>query len=227
MHRKKLISERSVTYKDRFPCFMGFYDYHTRSDDAFRGSDHEAQQYEWEFSVLLGMYRSLRPMYVLEIGTRKGGTLYEWIKSAPDGCTVISIDSDVNSIDAETVKTWEERDVSTHVIKTRSQDAFKEVQNLVPQLDFLFIDGGHGLHEVSSDFHLYGRMCRKNSLIALHDIVRDLRFPGIQVFALWEQIRSHGFVTQELISNSGEKGIGVIHVDRDMSALEERSQSQR
>jgi hypothetical protein len=44
-----------------------------------------------EFQELLKVYREIKPFYVVEIGSWKGGTLWHWLNEAPEGAHVVSI----------------------------------------------------------------------------------------------------------------------------------------
>jgi len=50
-------------------------------------------QNQSELAELIALYRDRKPKRTLEVGTYHGGTLYHWLRHAPRGATVVSVDS--------------------------------------------------------------------------------------------------------------------------------------
>ncbi len=60
-------------------------------------------------------------------------------------------------------------------------------------LDFLFIDAGHLLEDVSSDFYTYGKLVKSGGVIAIHDALKRPTYEEeIQVWKFVDELRSMG-----------------------------------
>jgi hypothetical protein len=174
-------------------------------------------QTETEFRELLQRYRALEPRSrVLEIGSLGGETLRHWIEGAGPGGTVISVDWRVPPSDARYTAhkfgqeiLWPQWASDARVNLTvfnadsTKSETIANVRNVVSQLDFLFIDGGHDYATVRADFFNYTPLVRPGGLIALHDI------QGIaDVARFWNEIK--GGCDWEECCHPGGWGIGLI-----------------
>jgi predicted O-methyltransferase YrrM len=179
----------------------------------------------WEFSQLLEIYRRLSPQRVLEIGSYRGGSLYQWLKHAPRGAKVITIDvpdSDAFKTLEEALQVssqwprWAPEGVEFHHLQCHSQDPSAKFRLLqfTDFLDFLFIDGNHSYPGVKMDFLTYGPLVRGGGVIVFHDILPNPRMPHLEVHRLWREIRQAGYATQELYVSpeQGAFGIGIVYV---------------
>lgn len=180
----------------------------------------QPDQYAVEFSELLLLYRTLKPKRVLEIGTRSGGTLWQWVGNAPEGALVLGVDLPIGpwdepgSIDYKAI--WNaakktDRCVMSIIGNSHHPLTVKAVRSILPEVDFLFIDGDHGERGAYMDYLTYGSMVRANGIIAFHDILHDPDNPGIEVYKVWELLKGDDSV--ELISAPGQtkRGIGVLY----------------
>ena len=135
-----------------------------------------------------------KPINILEIGTKFGGTFHIWNSINPDGMN-ISIDmSDGGQHGGISNEEMDKRDLwflerfdNCHFIRGNSHDEkicgemifkFKEhdfvnrsIDNKLPFLDFLFIDGDHSYEGVKQDFLNFEPLCKPKSIIAFHDII--------------------------------------------------------
>jgi predicted O-methyltransferase YrrM len=170
-------------------------------------------QREWEFARALELYVARRPARVLEIGTFHGGTLYHWLRLARPGTQIVSVDSYTAGVDnRERYPEWTPRGVTLTVIAGDSrQAATVEAARAHAPYDWIFIDAGHFLEEVTDDWRNYSPMCAPGGVVLLHDII-----PGhhdwLQVDQLWEQLQHEGALTQELTCQHDLDwgGIGVV-----------------
>ena len=181
-------------------------------------------QRSYEFLELVDIYKALKPMRVLEIGTQEGGTLYHWIRNAEKGCKVMVMDIFQNlpdSAEEELGKIWNEWagnkvELYIHSGKSQDQNAFYYAYNKLKEIDFLFIDGDHSYEGAKADFLNYGPMVRKGGVIAFHDLItpKHGRQNHIQICKVWDEIKEHGYKTQELYSMKDQDwgGIGVVYV---------------
>src|SRR3990172_13304780 len=111
---------------------------------------HTAQR-TWELMQLVNLYRGLEPTRVLEVGTEIGGTLWHWLQNATPPALVVSVD-DMASLNPEQRErlpgmwqVWCPEGVSLETITADSKDpgTIARVSSLLPEVDFLFIDGDH------------------------------------------------------------------------------------
>jgi predicted O-methyltransferase YrrM len=173
-------------------------------------------QWEREFEAALELYRRFEPMSVLEIGTYHGGTLYHWLQNAAPGALVVSLDSYSEGVDNRHLYgDWKPMGVDLEVLEgdSRRPGIFERIRRFGPY-DWIFIDAGHWLDEVTDDWNNYRPMCAPGGCILLHDILPpNADHPEIQVALLWAAIReTHR--TLEIIQNPTATwgGIGVVLV---------------
>jgi len=173
-------------------------------------------QHRWEFERLLDIYRSHKPLNVLEIGTYHGGTLYHWLQEAVAGCQIVSLDSYAVGVDNRHLyEGWRPQGVQLIAICGDSADPgiIESVRRDGPY-DFIFIDAGHYYSEVSADWQNYSPMADAGSIVAFHDILTNPLHPEIEVELLWREIQKLGYVTQELVASPEAVwgGIGVCYM---------------
>jgi hypothetical protein len=83
---------------------------------------------------------------------------------------------------------------------------------LVPEVDFLFIDGDHSYEGVKKDFEMYSPLVKSGGLIAFHDIVDTdlIRSAGHGVHIFWRQLKGK---KTEFCINGAWGGIGVLETE--------------
>lgn len=175
-------------------------------------------QHDTEFSALLDMYRARAPLRVLEVGTFHGGTLWHWIHHAAAGARVVSVDSYTAGVDNRGLFTeWATGagcDMRLIAGDSHAPATIAAAAAHAP-FDWIFIDAGHYLHEVSADWANYMPMCQPGGIVALHDILPPTRaHPEIEVAFLWQQIRDAGYTTREIIADPSADwgGIGIVEI---------------
>lgn len=174
-------------------------------------------QTESEFQELLAQFLALTPRSrALEIGSLGGETLWHWIQGVGRGGTVVSIDWRVPASDGRHAAhkhgqevLWPQWAADAGVNLTvlnadsRAGSTIATVRRLVPELDFLFVDGGHEHATVLADYANYSPLVRRGGLIALHDV------QGIaDVARAWSEIKE-GKRWAEICHPHGW-GIGLI-----------------
>ena len=110
-------------------------------------------QWQKEFEVLLQIYRWVCPSRVLEVGTYHGGTLYHWLDNSDEATTIVSVDSYAVGIDnRDQYDPWNVNGCDLVVIEGNShkRQTVAEVKKHGPY-DWVFIDAGHFLPEVTKD----------------------------------------------------------------------------
>ena len=202
--------------------FDGLYSLEGREGSQYRNPHlpvHTAQR-TWELMRLVSLYFDLQPLRVLEIGTEIGGTLWHWLQNAAAGTDVVSVD-DMASLPAEPKErlpgmwqSWCPDGVRLEKITGNSRDpeTIAIVAALLPQVDFLFIDGDHTYEGVRADWMNYGPLVRPGGLIAFHDLITPDFGKHVKVPQLWKEIQDAGYLTMNLFADPGENwgGIGVV-----------------
>lgn len=182
----------------------------------------QPDQYAAEFSALLAIYRERKPARVLEIGTRHGGTFMQWVKHAAPKAMIMGVDlpdgqwNESGPIDYKAI--WRLASARNICIMSLIGDShhhasIRAVMAILPEIDFLFIDGDHSEHGSYLDYVTYGALVRPGGVIALHDIVYDASHPDIEVHKVWRSICDSQYQIEELTSAEGQtnRGIGVVY----------------
>lgn len=169
------------------------------------------QQDEREFSEFLDLVRGAS---VIEIGSRAGNSLRSIARRMPKGSRVVSVDNCFDTSFAthsmepalrENLATLGGYDVHILVGDSRDPEIIAKARELGP-FDLCFIDGGHDLDTVTSDWKHYGHMAK---VVAFH----DLRMTSVRI--VWDALPEH-FRKKEIVY-SDRMGIGVVW--RDESAF--------
>ena len=163
-----------------------------------------------------------KPKIILEIGTKKGGTLFLWSRLMRADL-IISIDlyrgpygGGYSPKKKKFYKAFmANRNGKMVLIQGDSHD--KKIINKINKIlsgrkiDFLFIDGDHSYNGVESDYYNYQPFVSTGGLIAFHDIVENPSQPTIEVPRFWKKIRNN-FEYEEIIEEKDKQsmGIGVI-----------------
>lgn len=180
-----------------------------------------------EFLQLLELLREYAPRFLVEIGSRRGGTLFQLAKVCAPDATIISIDLEVSWVRARAhqhMGSGKQRMVCIRG-NSRSPKTIARVRSALRgnPLDCLFIDGDHSLSGVTADFENYSALVRRGGVIAFHDIVPDHKSRyGIETASYtggvpqyWQEIKAgHGGSADEFIEDPDQDGfgIGLIHV---------------
>ncbi|MBD1835583.1 class I SAM-dependent methyltransferase [Cyanobacteria bacterium FACHB-472] len=186
------------------------------------------KQVVFEIKELYELVKSHELKYVCEIGTYQGGTFYLWCKAATDNAMLISIDlpskTPLEPFSDKRIKFYhhfakdEQQQLHFLAADSHQQSTADKVASILGknQLDFLFIDGDHSYAGVKQDFELYKPLVRPGGMIAFHDLLPRKDCPGIEVYRLWNEIKSN-YRHQEIIAQDGSYanliGIGIIWID--------------
>lgn len=165
---------------------------------AHRAIELGAMQKQDELEDLLEILVEHPPRRVLEVGCFMGGTLFAWRQLGAD---VVAIDQVVH-------ERFRGHGARLIVADSHNPGTFFEVQQLIDDVDLLFIDGDHTLEGVVQDFDWYSSLVRPRGLVALHDICVSAD-PNVEVWKFWRQLRSAG--TRELVrAPKTWGGIGLL-----------------
>ena len=176
-----------------------------------------------EIKQLAEIIKRNNPKTIVEIGTKKGGTLFLWSR-VTSARKIISIDLPGGEFGGgyhpQKKKLYKhfviDKPTRMHLIQRDSHQ--EETFNLLREyldgnkIDFLFIDGDHTYNGVKQDFEMYSTLVNKNGIIAFHDIVPHFR-SSCQVDKFWEEIKGQ-FKYKEIIDepNQTSMGIGLLFV---------------
>ena len=187
-------------------------------------TNHGAVQRTWEIMNLVREVERLRPMRIMEIGTKEGGTLFCWAQVLLGQARLISVDlpggnfgggygeDDIKRFEGflqrdqrlECLRQDSHLNETLHAIRARLAGNF---------LDFLFIDGDHTYAGVKADFEMYAPLVRSGGLIAFHDILNNPKMPDSQVHHFWNEVK-HRYAHREFIDDARTEqqgmGIGVL-----------------
>ena len=194
------------------------------NDSSLLSILYRPMQVKWEIERLSYILRDLRPKYLLEIGTARGGTLFLWTRLARDDALIISIDLPKGSfgggyplLKGFAYKFFAKRKQKIVLIRGDSHDSrtLKKVKEILAgrKLDFLFIDGDHTYEGVKKDYEMYSSLVRKAGIIAFHDIVPHPSKTRCEVSKFWNEIKTRYNYT-EIVKDQTQKwaGIGIIIV---------------
>lgn len=187
--------------------------------DASEGYDGPVPtlQRRWEFDQLLKLYRQHAPQRVLEVGTYHGGTLYQWLKAAPAGARVVSVDRPPPGVvQDEIFHRWAPPRVDLRLLRGDSADpAMVSAAARFGPFEWIFLDAGHAAHEVRADWNNYSALAAPGGIVALHDILPGRNAQAwIQVAPVWKEIQRDGYLTQEIVASEDVDwgGIGVVYL---------------
>jgi len=165
----------------------------------------------------------LKPKIIVEIGTRKGGTLFIWSRII-NAEKIISIDLPEGRFGGgypmQKQKLYKyfthDKKTEMHLIQNNSHSEFtlNKVQRILDtkKIDFLFIDGDHSYEGVKLDFELYRPFVKAGGIIVFHDIVANCtsHYEGdsIEVPRFWNEIKTK-YSYEEVIENVNQRSMGI------------------
>lgn len=183
------------------------------------------QQKEFEIYKLCKLIKDREPKIILEIGTKKGGTLFLWSRIS-NANQIISVDLPGGKFGGgypiEKQRLYKrfvvDKSTKMHLIQgdSHSDDTLNAVKNILGQtkIDFLFIDGDHTYNGVKLDFEMYRPLMNNNSIIAFHDIVTHSNYQSCEVDKLWNEVKGK-YNYKEFIENPNQTsmGIGILFIE--------------
>lgn len=194
-HGYKLLVDTSIkcTHRDR----------DTSDIYSINGVIPSALQVPEELDELLKKYVSGKKL-ILEIGTMRGGTLYQFLQVADDNAEVISIDKpngkyggEYGQTDSDVMQSWKRNGQQLHIIRddSQSQYAKEQVETILHgrKLDFVFVDGDHSYQGVKADYDRYKRFTK--GIMAFHDIVEHAQ-PDVGVKRFWDELTGYSWLDE-------------------------------
>ncbi len=179
------------------------------------------QQIRAEIQRALEEIETVRPRFVLEIGTAQGGTFFLLSRAASPDAKLISLDLPAGRWGGG-YSNWKTRLYRSLLLPAQSAEFIRSNSHLPSSLesvkrmlggnplDLLFIDGDHSYEGVKADFELYSPLVRPGGLIVLHDIAFHEKY-DCHVDQFWQEIKER-YPSQEIIEDrkQGWAGIGIL-----------------
>lgn len=169
--------------------------------------DHLRQHYNTpvqckaEFWGLFRKVQDANARRILEVGVERGGTIGFWDIIAGNEGRVVGLDTHINiPFEFQPNSEFTLLEGNSH-----AADVIQQVKEMLPEVDFLFIDGDHSYEGVKADWENFSPLVKPGGLIAFHDIVDE----GVGPF--WLEIEA-AHKTERLHEQSGGIGIGVVYV---------------
>jgi predicted O-methyltransferase YrrM len=191
-------------------------------DEVQRFDVFRSDQIRMEFLQFLDLLRKQPPRFLLEIGSRRGGTLFQMARICTPDATIISIDLELTWVRAKLHQHLGSSNQRIVCVRgnSRSPLTIARVKSELKgnQLDCLFIDGDHSLSGVTADFVNYAPLVRPGGIIAFHDIVPDHKSRyGFEtenytggVPHYWQEIRAeHHGIVNEFVEDPNQDGFGI------------------
>lgn len=191
---------------------------------AIQSSSHffRSGQIKTEISQLLSVLADKKMLNIMEIGTRKGGTLFLFSQICNEKAKIISVDYQYPSAELRnSLKYLKKRGQKIFTVEGDSHKAstFEKIKSILHKdlLDFLFIDGDHSYDGVKQDYNLYSNLVKPGGIIAFHDITPDnfLRNGKKtasdvgQVPIFWQELKAQSLDTLEFVENVEQDGFGI------------------
>jgi predicted O-methyltransferase YrrM len=171
-----------------------------------------------EIVWLMKLVGTLRPRFLLEIGTATGGTLYLLARAAGTDARLATIDLE-QRYDPSLLNSFArgQQQISLIVGASAEEETMRRVHAFFPDgLDLLFIDGDHSYEGIRQDFERYAHLVRPGGAVVFHDIVDDnltrfgiatgSRSDGVPRF--WRELKSR-YSSQECIALEEQDGFGI------------------
>jgi len=198
--------------------------YRFASSFRYMGTDIRAAQIREEIVELLRLLRDLKPMVILEIGTANGGSLFLFTMAADPGATILSLDlpggrfgGGYPAWKSLLYRSFARRGQEIHLIRSDSHNplTLSKINKILTgrKIDFLFLDGDHTYEGVKRDFEMYGKLVKREGVVAFHDIVPHLPETGCEVSKFWSEVRNK-YGHKEIVQDQKQRwaGIGIIYV---------------
>ncbi|MEM7815228.1 MAG: class I SAM-dependent methyltransferase [Candidatus Aenigmatarchaeota archaeon] len=176
-------------------------------------------QIRYEILKLLQILDSVKPKYIVEIGTAYGGSLFLFCRVSSPDAIVVSVDlpggrfgGGYSGLRTLIYKSFALRNQQLYLLRANShhEGTLERVKSLLGgnKVDFLFIDGDHTYEGVKKDFAMYKSLVRKGGIIAFHDIAVHLPESGCEVSRFWNEIKSK-YMYEEIIESRNQRGFGI------------------
>ena len=151
---------------------------------------------------------------VMEIGTRRGGSLYAFSQLAQSNAHIVSLDWHTpGTLQPDLLKQLVRPKQELTCIQGNSHEAAikEKVKTVVREpLDLLFIDGDHRYEGVRDDFVSFSPLVKPGGIVLFHDIVENPQHPEYGVERLWRELEGKKLEFVDRIDPSPGAGLGIL-----------------
>ena len=180
-----------------------------------------------EFLRFLAYIEATKPINVMEIGVREGGTSFMFANVLKTCRTVIGLDIRLQNLHLLRTfcPSWIRRQDFVCGDSTQPSTISRVKRRLgSAKLDVLFIDGDHSYSGVADYFKAYRQFVRDGGIIAFHDICMDHHRRYVaetpndsgEVYRFWQRIRE-SYDTKEFFGDEKQNGAGIGVIIWDLS----------
>ena len=158
-----------------------------------------AQQKTSELTAFIDFIRPLALRTVVEIGTKKGGTLLVWMLLASHDAKIISIDlpfgpfgggdftNELNAVLAFRRPAQQVMFIRADSHQPQTKDELVRILQ-GRAIDLMFIDGDHSYAGVKCDYEMYSPLVAPGGIVVFHDVLPHPGFPGVGVNRFWKEL---------------------------------------
>ena len=181
----------------------------------------KASQVNKEIEELLEIIKELKPLYVCEIGSYRGGTIALFCQVLQPDSKIIAIDIGFTKYQIKVLKQFKKTNQVLWALNSNSK-SLKTIEMVKDclngnEVDFVFIDGDHSYEGVKKDYELYSPLVSSTGIIAFHDINPDYltkfnkktsSYTG-GVPKYWREIKQLYGDSIEIIGSNNQDGYGI------------------
>ena len=180
-----------------------------------------------ELLAAMAEVAAIKPRYIVELGTFRGGSLRCWTACAADDAIIIGTDTLGTPGDiVGALQSWLKPTQKGYFIlgDLKARDFHQRISFLLEGnfVDFLFLDDSHDYDTVAQNWRFWLPKMRKGGIIGIHDIETN-NPPNVETLRFWNEIvvpnyPSHKeFVIPATFAVSKERigityGIGLVTV---------------
>ena len=184
-------------------------------------------QYPTEFKAFAKYVLQINPKVVVEIGTKRGGSLYVWGRYfKPNHLISIDLPGGIHGggYPKQKVRFFESflsdlpnGKVSLIQADSHALSTLEHLKQLLngAAIDFLFIDGDHRYEGVKQDFEMYSPLVRKGGFVGFHDIIASDYHHEMDCYVdrLWAELKD-ALPSKEFITEASQYkyGLGLVKV---------------
>ena len=175
-----------------------------------------------EIARAMAVVEKVKPRFLLEIGTARGGTFFLFSRAAAQDALLVSLDLPAGRWGGG-YSNWKTRifrrmllpGQKADFVRANSHDptSLARVREILGGnlLDVLYIDGDHSYEGVKTDYEMYSSLVRPGGLIVFHDVaLHDVKH-DCHVDQLWSDLKLR-FPSSEIVQDpkQGWAGIGIL-----------------
>lgn len=165
---------------------------------------------EWEFNIVLELFKSEQPTRILEVGSYYGATLANWLENCKKNARVVSVDVSAGSPQVQFI--WDKFDRNTNdfiMIEKESNAIASSLASIYGPYDWIFINSLNGFDDIYDDWREFVPLATNDGIVVLHNIAKHKKR---KINDFWRSIQKMGYVTQEVCATNTENGMGIVYL---------------